>query len=188
MSNRHKARWAYLAGTGSKMSSRPERIVKERSGAMQSLATNNASLRLSAPRPRRITVVGVVAIVFGVATVASGGFAIFGGAPARTALGQIVPFIVWFNFLAGFAYVLAGIGLLKQVRWSAWLSAAIAAVTLRAFFDLGVHILQGGAYEMRTVGAMTLRSLIWIAIAVIAVHALDRPQQRMKARAQGDAR
>lgn len=145
---------------------------------MQSLMTSHASPVPSAtPRSRGLRAMALVAIVFGLATILSGGFAIFGGTAARTALGTIIPFIVWFNFLAGFAYVLAGIGLLKQARWSAWLSAAIAAITLRAFLGLGLHILQGGAYEMRTVGAMTLRSLIWIAIAVIAVRALDRPQR-----------
>ncbi len=145
---------------------------------MHSLETSPAdAMRHAGARSPWLTAVAIVAIVFGLATIASGGFAIFGGATARAALGQVVPFIVWFNFLAGFAYVLAGIGLLKQLRWSAWLSAAIAAVTIRAFLSLGMHILQGGAYEMRTVGAMTLRSLIWIAIAIIAFRTLNRPTQ-----------
>lgn len=144
---------------------------------MQSLRTSHdPPMPSAATRPRRLVAAAIVAIVFGVATIASGGFAILGGTTARATLGQIVPFIVWFNFLAGFAYVVAGIGLLKQARWSAWLSAAIAAMTLCAFLGLGVHILQGGAYEMRTAGAMTLRGLIWVAIAVIAVRTLDRPR------------
>jgi hypothetical protein len=37
----------------------------------------------------------------------SGGRALFGGAD----MGAVVPFVLWFNFLAGFAYVAAGLGL-----------------------------------------------------------------------------
>lgn len=35
--------------------------------------------------------------------------------------------------------------------------------------DCGLPIWQGGAFEMRTLGAMTLRSLVRIAIAITAL-------------------
>jgi hypothetical protein len=143
---------------------------------MQNLGTNPANAAGStSKRPRWLLVAAVIAIVFGIATIASGGFAIFGGETARAALGQSVPFIVWFNFTAGFAYTLAGLGLLMRSRWSVWLSALIAAATILAFLALGIHVLQGGAYEMRTVGAMALRSMIWTGIAIVAFRSLDRP-------------
>lgn len=124
---------------------------------------------------RWVRVIAAVAIVFGIATIASGGSAIFGGEAVRAAVGKAVPFVLWFNFMAGFAYVLAGLGLLMRMRWSVWLSALIATTTILVFLGLCVHILQGGAYEMRTVGAMTLRSLVWIGIAIVAVQFLNRP-------------
>lgn len=115
-----------------------------------------------------IIIAGVVAILFGLGTIASGGWTLFGGTEARAAAGAAVGFVLWFNFAAGFAYVLAGGGLLLKRRWAAWLSALIAAATLAVFAALGVHVLQGGAYEMRTVAAMVLRSVVWIAIAALA--------------------
>ncbi len=111
---------------------------------------------------------GIVALLFGLLTIASGGRALFGDEAARKAVGHAVPFVLWFNFAAGFAYCVAGIGLLMQRRWSVWLSALIAAATVLVFLAFGAHVLLGGAYEMRTVGAMTLRSLVWIGIAVVA--------------------
>jgi hypothetical protein len=38
-------------------------------------------------------------------------------------------------------------------------------LTVLVFAAFGVHIFRGGAYELRTVMAMTLRSLTWLAIA-----------------------
>lgn len=119
-------------------------------------------------RPRWALVAGLVAIVFGILTVLSGGSALFGGEAARAAVGNAVAFVLWFNFVAGFFYVLAGVGLVVWRRWAAYLSAAIAIATLAAFAGFGWHVASGGAYEARTVGAMILRCGIWLAIAIPA--------------------
>jgi hypothetical protein len=83
---------------------------------------------------------------------------LFGGAGARAAVGDAVPFVLWFNFLSGFVYVLAGVGLFLWVRWGAQLSALLAIAILLVFAAFGLHVVSGGAFEMRTVGAMILRS------------------------------
>ncbi|MEP5767650.1 hypothetical protein, partial [Nisaea sp.] len=101
-------------------------------------------------------------------TIVSGGRALFGDAAARAATGNTVLFVLWFNFAAGFAYIAAGIGLYSWRRWAAVLSAAIAISTLVIFFAFLWHVLSGGLFEIRTVGAMILRSLVWVAIAVPA--------------------
>jgi uncharacterized membrane protein len=119
----------------------------------------------------RIKIAAVVAIVFGLLTILSGGQALFGVPRAQAAAGDAVAFVLWFNFGGGFAYVAAGIGLFLATRWSVWLAAFIVLSTLLVFAAFGVHIWSGGAYEMRTVGAMTLRSLVWIAIAVVGFRA-----------------
>jgi hypothetical protein len=119
---------------------------------------------------RSLTVAAAAAILFGGLTIASGGRALFGGPEVQIALGDIVPFVLWFNFVAGFAYIAAGIGLFRRNVWGVWLSATIAGATLVAFAAFGVHVLAGGAYETRTVGAMALRSVVWIAIASMAAH------------------
>jgi hypothetical protein len=110
---------------------------------------------------------GVIAILFGLVTIASGGRALFGDEAARAAVGAAVPFVLWFNFSAGFAYVVAGIGLLTWRPWSLELAALIAAGTVLVFAAFAVHVVLGGPYETRTVAAMTLRSIVWIAIALV---------------------
>lgn len=121
---------------------------------------------------RALTIAAGVALVFGALTILSGGRALFGGEEARTAVGKAVPFVLWFNFTAGFAYVIAGIGLALRHRWALWLSLAILISTVLVFAAFGVHVLGGGAHETRTVGAMVLRTGVWAAISVVAMRSL----------------
>ena len=125
-------------------------------------------------RKTGLLIAAIVALVFGALTVFSGGRALFGGADARAAVGDAVPFVLWFNFLAGFAYVVAGIGLLLRHRPALWLSLGILVATGLVFLAFGVHVLKGGAYEMRTVGAMILRIAVWAAISVVAIRNLGK--------------
>lgn len=113
----------------------------------------------------------LAAFLFGVVTIMSGGRALFGSTEVRAALGHTVAFVLWFNFLAGFLYVLAGAGLMWGKRWAAGLSLLLAISTLAVFAAFGVHVVGGGAYETRTLGAMTLRSLFWIVTALVALRA-----------------
>jgi len=114
----------------------------------------------------------VAAMVFGVATIGAGGNVLFGD--GAKAAGNIVGFVLWFNFLAGFAYVAAGAGLWLRRSWSVRLALAIAAGTLLVFAGFGVCVAAGGPFEVRTVWAMTLRSVLWISIAVSAFKAAKR--------------
>lgn len=110
----------------------------------------------------------VLAAVFGLLTIKEGGTVLFGDAAARAAAGAYVPFVLWFNFLAGFAYAIAAIGLWRRQRWAAWLAAGIAMATALTFAVFGVHVLAGGAYEQRTALAMALRTTVWTVIAALA--------------------
>ena len=113
-------------------------------------------------------VAAAIAVVFGLMTVLEGGRVLFGGEAARLAAGNYVPFVLWFNFLAGFAYVVAGAGLWLRRRWAVWLALSLAVGTVAVFAALGVHILLGGAFERRTVVAMSLRTLVWSATYAFA--------------------
>ncbi len=116
-------------------------------------------------KPRRILgIAGGFAIVFGVLTVFSGGRTLLGFAD----MGAAVPFVLWFNTLAGVAYVVAGLGLRQGRRWAFPFSFAIFAATLLVFAGFGLHVARGGAYEMRTVSAMALRIVVWGGIALLA--------------------
>jgi len=116
-------------------------------------------------RPRWAVVLALFAGVFGLLTLKSGGEVLFIDGAGREAAGSYVPFVVWFNFLAGFAYIAGAAGLILWRSWIAPLALTIAVLTIVVFIAFGVHILVGGTYETRTVGAMILRSFVWIGIA-----------------------
>ena len=112
-----------------------------------------------------IWIFSLLAGIFGLLTIKSGGSVLFIDGEARLAAGHYVPFVLWFNFCAGFVYIVAGIALWLMRTWAAWLSLLLAISTLFIFAVFGLHILNGGEYETRTVIAMSLRSAIWIMIA-----------------------
>ena len=116
-------------------------------------------------KPGGVIIAAIIAVVFGGMTLFSGGSVLFIDGPARVAAGHYVPFVLWFNFAAGFAYILAGVGLLLWRGWAVSLAMFIAVATLVVFAGFGLHIWLGGDYEQRTIGAMALRSTVWLVIA-----------------------
>ena len=112
--------------------------------------------------------ISLLALGFGMLTLKEGGTVLFGDEAARTAAGNYVPFVLWFNFISGFAYVIAGVGLWLQQRWAVWLAAGIAVAIVLVFAAFGMHISSGAAYEQRTVIALSLRILVRVVIAVLA--------------------
>lgn len=123
---------------------------------------------------RMVNWVAIAAIGFGIMTVLTGGRALFGSLESRASFGNVVPFVLWFNFLAGFVYVVAGAGLLLCRRWAVYTSLFLAISTILVFVAFGVHVIGGGAFERRTVGALTIRSLFWVAVAIVSIRARER--------------
>lgn len=129
-----------------------------------------------------IRIISLIAIGFGLLTIKEGGAVLFYDGAARAAAGNYVPFVLWFNFLAGFAYVIAGVGLWMCRPWAARLAIAIAAATALTFAAFGTFVYFGGAWEQRTLIAMSLRTLVWVGISLAAWRLLA-PQLR-----EGDTR
>lgn len=125
-------------------------------------------------RSWQISVLSIVAILFGLMTIKEGGAVLLGNEEAVSAAGNYVPFVLWFNFLSGFAYIVAGVGLWLQQRWAVWLAVAIAAAIALTFAAFGMHINSGGAYEQRTLIAMSMRTVVWFVIAALTTHLLLR--------------
>jgi len=121
-----------------------------------------------------IWIAAAIAVVFGLLTIKAGGQVLFGGSIYQKAAGNYVLFVVWFNFLAGFIYLVAGAGICMRLRWAVWLSLFIAIATITVFAILGMHILNGGGYETRTIAAMSLRSIVWISIFIFSYRELIR--------------
>ncbi len=118
-------------------------------------------------RPVWIMLIAVIAVVFGVMTIKSGASVIFIDGEARTAAGNYVDFVLWFNFCAGFFYVFTGIGIWLEKSWATAAAISIAVLTLLTFGAFGIHVSGGGEFELRTVIAMSLRTVVWVVIAVI---------------------
>lgn len=120
-------------------------------------------------RNRWLRGASVFAVLFGLLTLKEGGTVLFGNDAARSAAGAYVPWVLWFNFLAGVAYVAAGMALWRRLGWAAWLALGIGLATALVFAAFGLHVLTGGAFEARTVGAMALRTVVWLGIGTLAL-------------------
>lgn len=121
---------------------------------------------------RTMRILAGIAIVFGALTVFSGGRALFGSEEARASVGNAVDFVLWFNFSAGFFYVLAGAGLWRGQRWAIWAALALAVSTALVALAFALHVMGGGAFEMRTVGVMALRLSFWMVVALVVFRTL----------------
>ncbi len=115
-------------------------------------------------------IAGAAAIAFGLLTLISGGSALFGAVD----MGAVVPFVLWFNFLAGFAYVIGGLLLMIGHRLALPVALTILIATATVFAVFGWRVFAGDAFEMRTVGAMTLRTFFWAAMVWVAMKARGR--------------
>jgi len=113
-----------------------------------------------------LRIFSLIAMVFGLLTLKEGGTVIFDIGSARQTAGNFVLYVVWFNFLSGFFYIAAGIGLWMQKRWAASLSIALLISIVITYIVFGIHVLNGGPYEMRTVYAMALRTFLWAVISI----------------------
>ena len=114
---------------------------------------------------RWITPVAIAAALFGLATLYSGGTALFGSPGDRAAVGNAVAFVLWFNFAMGFAYLGGAVLLVLRHRAAKPVAWAIGLATLAVFAVFLIAVLAGTPFEMRTVGAMILRAGFWLAIA-----------------------
>lgn len=125
-------------------------------------------------RPVWVWISAIIAVVFGVMTIKSGGSVLFINGEARLAAGNYVDFVLWFNFFAGFFYIAAGLGLWLKKSWAPLLAITIASLTILVFAAFGIHIFYAGEYEQRTVIAMSIRSLLWSVIAITSWRQLLR--------------
>ena len=85
-------------------------------------------------------IAGVAAIAFGLLTLISGGSALFG----LVDMGAVVAFVLWFNFLAGFAYVIGGRLLMIGHRLALPVALTILIANATVFAVFGWRVFCGG--------------------------------------------
>jgi len=104
-------------------------------------------------------------VLFGFMTLREGGSVLFFDGIDRQEAGAFVPFVLWFNFLTGFALVTVGVALFKNAKWSFRISNMVAALSFLVLAAFLIFVAFGGRHEVRTLIAMPLRTLIWVGIA-----------------------
>lgn len=124
------------------------------------------ALAVAASGSRHHRLIAVVTAVFGAATLLSGGLVLFGPPATRSLAGDVVPFVLWFNFTAGAVYLLAALAIWHGHAAARPLAWAIALATLAIFAAFAVLALRGTPHEPRTIGALTLRSGFWLVSAI----------------------
>lgn len=109
--------------------------------------------------------VALLFLLFGFMTIISGGRSLFTESGVATR-GNIVPVVLWFNFLAGFFYLLAGILTFRLKACAKKIAVILAILNIIVLSYLAIHVYQGGLYENKTIMAMTFRTFFWIFFAV----------------------
>lgn len=82
--------------------------------------------------------------------------------------GHYVLAIVWANLIAGLVYLLTAYGVIKEEKWTvkSLLIALIVLIIGQILFF--AHVVNGGLYETKTVGAMIFRIAFTVLLAVLA--------------------
>lgn len=109
--------------------------------------------------------IGLIFLIFGLMTILSGGRSLFTESGIATR-GNIVPLVLWFNFIAGFFYLVASVSIFKMKTCIKKLSLAIAVSSAFVLAYLLNHIFQGQLYELKTLVAMIFRTSFWIIFAI----------------------
>mgnify|MGYP000950011918 CR=1 FL=1 len=108
----------------------------------------------------------VAALLFGALTIAEGSSRILSLDWAQMQAQGIVPAILYFNTISGFLYLAAGAAGLWRKKLSFPLALVLSLMLVAMTFYLAFHIAGGGAFLAKTVGAMALRLVFWIAYAI----------------------
>ncbi len=111
-------------------------------------------------KPIFMKALSVFFFIFGILTLKSGGSVLLGEA-AKVAAGNYIPFIVGFNVFAGPFYLVIAVALWRKKECGHKLVNLVFAAYLLADVYLAYHIQSGGLFEMRTVFAMSFRTLLW---------------------------
>lgn len=125
----------------------------------------NINLMFMALIAKKNITIALLILIFGFATIISGGKALFTDIGLKTR-GNILPLVLWFNFIAGFLYILTGVLTFRLISCAKKLSILLAITNVGVLIYLLNHIYQGGLYETRTLIAMSFRTIFWILLAV----------------------
>lgn len=119
-------------------------------------------------------VIPLFCLIFGLMTLKEGGAVLFVDGADRQAAGHYVPWVLWFNFLTGFALLVASGGFWFRRYWTRRLTITVATLSFMILIGFLGLVITGGPYETRTLIAMPLRTAIWTGLACYAARALHK--------------
>lgn len=122
--------------------------------------------QFASPRGSQVTA-GIMGI-FGLITLVASSTLLFKIGDLAAEAGNTVPVVLWMNFFASFLYLIAAYGLWAQREWTPMVLAIAVVLMLVAAIGFYVHVQTGGAYEQRTIGALTFRIFITALLYVAA--------------------
>ena len=106
-----------------------------------------------------------VAVVFSILSIIEGAQVLWG--MTQTEYIMLTPLLLY-NVAMGVVGVFVGIALWLNHRWALLLTTIVAAAHLTVLLVVGVLYFSGGAVAMHSVQAMSIRSVVWLAIAWVA--------------------
>ena len=107
-----------------------------------------------------VAAVAIAAVLFGVVTIVAG---------VRVLLGSNPGYVVYlpllrFNTIMGVVYVAVGVIAWRSLRFGVYGAAAICVLNLVAIAAIGYLYAPNGSIASTSVQAMTLRTVVWLAL------------------------
>jgi hypothetical protein len=105
-----------------------------------------------------------IAVLFGVATLFAGGSVLLGSDP-----GYVVfrPLLIY-NTIMGVAYIAAGIAIWRGLILGKYAAGAIFVLNMLVLLGIILVYRSGGAVAVDSLGAMTLRTVVWLVLFLVA--------------------
>jgi len=120
---------------------------------------------MKASRSIRITqlLAAAIASLFGVATLFAGGRVLLGSDP-----GYVVfrPLLIY-NTTMGVAYLVAGAAIWRNLILGKFMAGAIFLLNTVVLFGIILVYQNGGSVAMDSLGAMTLRTVVWLIVFLV---------------------
>lgn len=114
----------------------------------------------------RHRIAALLALIIGLLSVKEGGSVLLG---LSTKAYVVLPWLVWYNVILGFASVIAGIGLWTERPWAVRIAGA-TIVSLHGLVLLILVVLYvfGIAVAVASIMAMLFRTAVWAGIIFLA--------------------
>ena len=118
--------------------------------------------------PRTVRIVQIlaagIAALFGAATLFAGGRVLLGSDPGY----EVFRPLLLYNTAMGVAYLAAGIAIWRSVNAGRYAAGVIFLLNLLVLVGIVVLYRSGGAVAVDSLRAMTLRTVVWLALFIAA--------------------